>query len=116
VPPLPPKGEACGKNTCAVGEVCCNASCGICTPPNGGCILLACDTPPPPDQVGGCTTDADCHLERDYCTGCDCRAIGPKETIKVCSEAGVQCFADACLQKTAVCTAGKCAVAAAPKR
>ena len=88
VDPVPPKGEACGKNTCAVGEVCCNASCGICTPPNGGCILLACTDELPP---GSCATDADCHLEADYCTGCDCRALGPRRRSR--SAAGPACSA-----------------------
>jgi len=37
------QGQACGKNTCAAGQVCCNASCGICTEPGGVCIQLACD-------------------------------------------------------------------------
>jgi hypothetical protein len=37
------QGEACGPNTCAAGEVCCNASCGICTPPDGACIQIACE-------------------------------------------------------------------------
>ena len=36
--------RACGPNTCAVGEVCCNASCGICTPPGGACTQQACLT------------------------------------------------------------------------
>jgi hypothetical protein len=25
-----------------LGEVCCNPSCGICTPPDGVCIQIAC--------------------------------------------------------------------------
>jgi hypothetical protein len=113
--PPPPKGEACGKNTCAVGEVCCNASCGICTPPNGGCILLACtDETPPPEQGGACVTGADCHLEADYCGGCNCRALSAKQKVDTCSGALVQCFAEPCLQKTAVCLKGVCTVAAAP--
>jgi hypothetical protein len=37
-----PAGEACGPKTCASGEVCCNKSCGICTPPGGGCSAIAC--------------------------------------------------------------------------
>ena len=37
-------GEACGSNTCAAGQVCCNASCGICTAPGDACIQLACTT------------------------------------------------------------------------
>jgi hypothetical protein len=35
-------GETCGKNVCPSGQVCCNASCGICAPPDGACIQIAC--------------------------------------------------------------------------
>jgi hypothetical protein len=35
-------GEACGAKTCPSGQVCCNASCGICTPPDGACTQQAC--------------------------------------------------------------------------
>lgn len=42
-----PAGAACGATTCPAGQVCCNASCGICTPPGGVCIQLACEGPPP---------------------------------------------------------------------
>lgn len=35
-------GVSCGFNTCAVGDVCCNASCGICTPPDGVCTQQFC--------------------------------------------------------------------------
>jgi hypothetical protein len=38
--------EACGPNTCAVGQVCCNASCGICTEPDGFCTQQACEPVP----------------------------------------------------------------------
>lgn len=37
-------GETCGDVTCAAGEVCCNPSCGICTPPDGACIELFCES------------------------------------------------------------------------
>ncbi len=40
---VPFEGEACGETTCGAGEVCCNASCGICTPPDGVCIQIACE-------------------------------------------------------------------------
>lgn len=39
----PAPGEACGPVTCAAGEVCCNASCGICTPPGYFCTQQFCD-------------------------------------------------------------------------
>ena len=36
-------GEVCGDIVCPDGELCCNASCGICTPPGGVCTQQACD-------------------------------------------------------------------------
>lgn len=35
-------GGACGKNTCAADQYCCNASCGTCTPHGGACDARAC--------------------------------------------------------------------------
>jgi hypothetical protein len=40
---VPFEGEACGDVTCGPGLVCCNASCGICTPPGFACIQIACE-------------------------------------------------------------------------
>ena len=38
---IPPRqGPQCGPNRCALGETCCNPSCGMCTPPGKGCIKL----------------------------------------------------------------------------
>ena len=39
---VPNAGDACGAVTCPSGQVCCNASCGICTPPGGACIQVVC--------------------------------------------------------------------------
>jgi len=36
-------GVACGDINCAPGLVCCNASCGICTPPGAFCTQQACE-------------------------------------------------------------------------
>ncbi len=36
-------GVPCGGATCEPGMVCCNASCGICTPPDGACTQQACE-------------------------------------------------------------------------
>eukprot|EP01084_Bolivina_argentea_P284307 487212_1 len=41
-----PSGITCGGNTCDAGYVCCNASCGICTPPDGFCTMQVCDPLP----------------------------------------------------------------------
>ncbi|MBX3208664.1 MAG: hypothetical protein KF764_26765 [Labilithrix sp.] len=38
-----PIASACGRTTCETGMVCCNASCGICTPPDGACTQQACE-------------------------------------------------------------------------
>lgn len=55
--------EPCGPVTCDVGQVCCNSSCGICTPPGAGCVAIACEDP--------CTSSADCG-NGEYCAmdGC----------------------------------------------
>jgi hypothetical protein len=36
-------GQACGPVDCPSGQVCCNESCGICTPPGGVCTQQACE-------------------------------------------------------------------------
>lgn len=134
----PSKGEVCGSTLCATGDVCCNASCGICTPPDGFCIMLACSEPTTsctmmamcvlgftwsdekcacvkdPPQAAQCATDADCRLFDDYCTGCDCRALGVNEPAPVCNGPGVRCFAQPCgFGQTAACVNGACTVTSA---
>lgn len=36
-------GGPCGPTRCQQGEVCCNESCGICTPPGGMCTQQFCE-------------------------------------------------------------------------
>lgn len=48
---VPQSGEQCGNNTCAPGLVCCNASCGTCTPPGEKCSQLVCGMPVVPSSV-----------------------------------------------------------------
>jgi hypothetical protein len=98
----------CGPTVCKVGDVCCNSSCGICTPPGGFCTMQVCA----PVSVGGCTSDADCRLFDDYCTGCDCRALFTTEPDPVCAGPGVRCFAEPCAGKTTACdlASGTCVV------
>jgi hypothetical protein len=38
----PAGGSPCGPSTCQEGQVCCNESCGICTPPDGACTMQYC--------------------------------------------------------------------------
>ncbi len=45
-------GIPCGPVTCTGTQVCCNASCGVCTEPGEGCIAIAC--------VDDCASNADC--------------------------------------------------------
>ena len=154
----------CGPSVCRNGDVCCNESCGICTPPDGVCTQQACtppvqcvenalcirgfhwsprkcmcipDAPPPvcvdnvlcirgshwsptqcacvPDVHTQCTTDADCRLFSDYCTGCDCRSLSTNDPDPTCPGPGVRCFADPCMNKTAVCLNGLCAQVPSPE-
>ena len=55
-----------------------------------------------------CTKDSDCRVEADYCTGCNCVALAPTESVAACSGPGVRCFADPCMTKTAKCSSGQC--------
>jgi hypothetical protein len=64
--------------------------------------------PPVTPAAGACTSDGDCRLFSDYCTGCDCRALARDEQDPTCDGPGVRCVADPCMTKTAVCEAGKC--------
>lgn len=46
---------ACGPSTCTGGDVCCNASCGICTGPGEVCIQVACDPATTPKSCAAVT-------------------------------------------------------------
>jgi len=58
-----------------------------------------------------CTTDADCRLYDNYCDGCACNALSTSSPDPFCSGTIVNCFAQPCGGKTAVCKGGVCAVA-----
>lgn len=101
------EGEHCGGNTrfpctCATGLTC-TATPGSTLP--FGDVGGTCQSA----TVGAtCSSDADCSLKADYCTGCDCVALGKGEKLKACSGPGVQCLADPCASKHATCTSGHC--------
>jgi hypothetical protein len=59
-----------------------------------------------------CKTDSDCRTVADYCTGCDCRALATGAPDPTCTGPGVRCLVDPCLNKTAVCQSGRCAIGA----
>ena len=69
-----------------------------------------CGSPVPTSE---CTTNADCRLFDDYCSGCDCRALSTSTPNPTCSGPGVRCFAQPCMGKTATCSAGRCVVSTA---
>ena len=63
----------CGPNVCNVGEYCCNESCGVCAPQDGGCTQQVCDTQCGPSvcQAGDVCCNESCGIctpPRDSCT------------------------------------------------
>jgi len=106
----PPGVRPCGNKLCAPGLVCCNASCGICTPPGGFCTQQYCGPTPDDDGVsaGTCETDADCRAVPNYCETCACLALSAKDEEPVCKRPPVRCFADPCLRRQAYCDQGTC--------
>jgi hypothetical protein len=52
----PVGAHACGPESCGGGDVCCNASCGICSAPGEVCIQIACD----PDNAGSRCGELSC--------------------------------------------------------
>lgn len=106
-----PQREQCGDTLCPSGQVCCNASCGVCTDPGGLCTQEVCD----PAPAAGCTTDADCRTFSNYCDGCACAALSSGESDPTCSGTTVACFADPCMNMDAVCdtATGACTLVSA---
>jgi len=116
----PPQSTACASTeSCPAGTVC-SVENGVCNSPPGcdrdGAVCPAvcygtCEKAP--GQPAECRSDADCRAVSYMCTGCECLALGPKETAPTCPGPGVQCFADPCLNKAGVCDAGQCRIKAA---
>jgi hypothetical protein len=57
-----------------------------------------------------CSKNSDCHVEADYCTGCDCVALGPEQQLDECPGPGVQCLVDPCRGRTAICEKNVCVI------
>jgi hypothetical protein len=97
--------------SCATGEVCTTED-GVCLAPPGcttagGCPAVCYGNCRP---GGACMTDADCRLEADYCTGCDCRALATGQMLAPCPGPGVRCLRDPCSDAKAACVNGSCVV------
>jgi hypothetical protein len=78
--------ETCGPGSCASGEHCCDPSCGICSTPGVGCVVVECRPECAPQDArqgrygycegpalwiwngGACVQDTDC----GDCYGTDC--------------------------------------------
>jgi hypothetical protein len=100
--------EHCGGNTsrpctCAVGLECAFTLGGPAPGDVGG-------TCKPSTSASKCSTQADCRLESDYCTGCDCVALSTGESVKPCPGPGVRCLVDPCASKSVACESGSCVV------
>jgi len=110
--PGPDKPLCMSSAECADGRTC-STEWGAClSPPGCGgdkvCPAVCygtCESGPP-----ACQADADCRLFSDYCTGCDCRALGKGDPEPVCAGPGVRCLVDPCQNKIAVCAGGQCVV------
>ncbi|KAK3364688.1 hypothetical protein B0T25DRAFT_530816 [Lasiosphaeria hispida] len=53
-------GQQCGPKVCALGDECCNESCGTCTPPGGFCTQQICEPTGPACGKGKCYTGQVC--------------------------------------------------------
>jgi len=65
-----PGGEPCGATTCGPGLSCCNASCGLCSPPGTGCPAIACVDGGPGECVDCAAPPAGCRYEGGSCVTC----------------------------------------------
>jgi len=106
-------GVSCGAVSCPTGQICCNASCGICTPPDGVCTQQVCDESPAPVAAGACRQDSDCRLMDDYCGGCHCRSLAEGQMPPACDAPLVQCLVAPCSTRVAHCHSGVCTADAA---
>jgi hypothetical protein len=97
------EGVPCGTSTCALGLVCCNASCGICTEPEGTCTDIVCEDPTAPRcETMDAAGDGDCEMVLGYAfDGVDCQEL-----------TGCDCVGDDCeaLYETDVMCANECEV------
>lgn len=85
-------GVACGRTTCALGQVCCNVSCGICTAPGEGCIALICDDTDAGSGRGPCggLGNLPC-AANEYCDFPDGSFCGGDDSTGVCTPRPTDC-------------------------
>ena len=112
-----PPQVPCGLVGCAAGEVCCNASCGICTPPGGTCTNKICGRPEVPlSELCGPNT---CNVGQVCCNAsCGiCTAPGETCSQRTCNGPTIP-FSVSCGMNTCnvgqVCCNPSCGICAAP--
>jgi hypothetical protein len=78
----------CGSATCVGGDVCCNESCGICTPPDGACTMQLCSDEPPPGEGVACGPNV-----------CATGEVCCNESCGICTPPGGACTRQLCLDE-----------------
>jgi len=108
--PAPGKttGTPCGPSRCAVGQFCCNESCGICAPHGGVCLQRQCG--PSAVALTECTSDSDCRAFSSYCDGCQCLGCGMLDPDPSCHATVVACILDPCHHQYPACVNGTCSL------
>lgn len=96
---------------CGPSDLCAAVCYGLCTPKTTAQLVPKEVVPPATGAKGAaCKSDADCVLFSNYCTGCDCRALGRDEGTPKCAGPGVRCLVDPCMKRHAACVEGRCSV------
>jgi hypothetical protein len=57
-----------------------------------------------------CSADSDCKAIASTCDACSCLVVGSDGALPKCNGSSVVCVVDPCRGKTAICSAGQCAV------
>ena len=106
--PGEPTGSPCGPSRCAVGQFCCNESCGLCAPRGGICLQRQCGSTT--SAVTECVDDNGCRAISSYCDGCQCLPVGTLDPEPSCRATVVACILDPCHHQRAACVDGTCAI------
>jgi hypothetical protein len=102
VPNKPEGRRQCGASICATGLTCCNASCGICTPPGVMCTQQVCDKPEPiPEPKPVPTEPAPGKGLGPKCGGgrCDAGNVCCNDSCGICTPPGGACIQLFCGKK-----------------
>lgn len=89
----------CGRDVCAEGTFCCNASCSTCTPPGTGCIDIACApdcTPMDAHSNGRCAGTPGYAWDGTACRALACSCVGAECDALFATEADCLAYFGAC--------------------